>query len=136
MKKTERLQLFNRIFLKYAREMWIHSGDCGKDRRAYSIISRKEIILPRDSFSNPSEWDIIVLLHEIGHIKTNRDSMRVYEKEYLATQWSADEARRLGFPVKQLWKDAFRDYILEKRQMCLNRGGKNVADEEALVIQW
>jgi hypothetical protein len=136
MKKAERLQLFNRIFLRYCREMWIHAGDCGKDRRAYSIISRREIILPGDSFTNPSEWDILILLHEIGHVLTNKDSMRVYEKEYLATQWSADAAKEWGLHVIPLWKDAFREYILEKRQMCLNRGGKNVPDEDELAINW
>lgn len=128
--------LFNKIYLKYANEMWIHAGDCGKDKRAHSIVSKKEVVVPMGTFSNPAKWDILVLLHEIGHIKTNKDSMKVYEKEFLATQWAANEAKNWGFKIEKEWKQIYQNYIWEKRDMCIRKGGKNVADKNELVVKW
>lgn len=136
MTVRERKHMFNRIREKYSKEMWIHEGDCGKDERAYSYVLSREIVMPPGSLDAPTEWNILSLLHEIGHVKTNTRNMRVYEKEYYATQWAADEARRIGLPVKQIWKDAYRDYILQKRQMCINKKGRDVASVESLMINW
>ncbi len=136
MTVNERKALFTQLYNKYSREMYIHSGDCGPDKRAYSYVMRREIVLPEESFNNPSEWQILELLHEVGHVKTNTHRMKVYEKEFLATQWSANEAKKLGFPIKQLWRDAYQQYIWDKRQMCINRKGKNVPEKEDLIIQW
>ncbi len=136
MTAKERKALFRSIYNKYCGEMYIHSGDCGPDNRGYSYVLRREIILPKESFSNPSEWQILELLHEIGHVKTNTRRMKVYEKEFHATQWSANEAKKLGLPIKQLWRDAYQQYIWEKRQMCINHKGRNVPKKEDLIIQW
>ena len=136
MNSFRRFMLFNDIYLKYANEMWIHVGDCGKEKRAFSYVSNKEVIMPEGVFMNPTEWDILSLLHEIGHIKTNKDSMRVFEKEYLATQWCADEAKRWGFTVKDEWKDVYQKYIWDHRDSCVKRKGKNVPDKSKLVVKW
>ena len=116
--------------------MWIHAGECGKDKRAYSVVSKKEIIVPVGVFSNPTEWDILALLHEIGHIKTNKDSMRVYEKEYLATQWAADEAQKWNFKISGDYKNIYQEYIWDKRNMCIRMNGKNVPSKRSLKIKW
>ncbi len=136
MTHLEIFKLFNAIFSHYGKEMWIHSGDCGPDNRAYSYISLKEVILPCETFRHPTEWDIMALLHEIGHIKTNKEKMRVFEKEFLAVQWSADEAKRWDFKIKSEWKTIYQDYIWEKRDICIRKKGKNVPDRDALIIHW
>lgn len=129
-------ELFKKIYNTYSKEMYIHFMDLEPGESGYSYVSLKEIVLPRKAMVNPSGWNVLALLHEIGHIKTNKDSMRVYEKEYLATQWSADEARRLGFRITDLWKKTYQDYIFDKWAMCVKRGGKNVLPKEKLVIKW
>lgn len=112
MTQIERTELFNDICSKYRSEMNIHSGDCKKDKDIpYSIVFCKEIVMSKKAFSHPSAWDIMCLLHEIGHIKTNNIFMPVCEKEYLATQWSVDEAKKIGFPIEDIWKDCFQNYI-------------------------
>lgn len=136
MTENERIILFNRIYLKYCCEMWIHCGDCGKDNRAFSIVSNNEIVMPFGVFAHPSEWDILSLLHEIGHIKTNTDNMRVYEKEYLATQWSANEAKRIGFKINSTWKNIYQNYIWEKRKYSVSRKVKNIPTKEQLIVKW
>lgn len=128
--------LFQKIYNTYCKEMYIHFMDLAPGESGYSYVSLREIVLPTKAMYNPSGWNVLALLHEVGHIKTNKDSMRVYEKEYLATQWSADEARRLGFHVTDLWKRTYQNYIFDKRTMCINKGGKNVPPKEKLVIKW
>lgn len=136
MNYMERKRMFDNICNFYSRNIWIHVGDCGADGRAFSYVIRREIVLPESAFRNPSEWDILALLHEIGHIKTNTQKMKVYEKEYYATQWAANEAKRIGFYVSPEWKKAYQEYIFEKRQNCINRKGKNVVDKNKLIIKW
>ncbi len=133
---NERKELFTKLYKKYSKEMFIHSGDCGPDNRGYSYVMRREIVLPKESFTNPSEWQILELLHEVGHVKTNTRRMKLYEKEFQAIQWSANEAKKLGFPIKQLWRDAYQQYIWDKRQMSINRRSKKVPEKEDLIIQW
>ena len=132
MTLNERKRIFNNICNKYSNEIWIHPGDCGKDNRAYSYISRREIVLPEDSFSTPSEWAILVLLHEIGHIKTNTSQMKECEKEFYATQWSAIEAKKIGLTIQSSWKKAYQSYIWGKRR----GNSKNALSKEDLVVKW
>lgn len=136
MTQKERKNLFDYIYNKYSKEMWIHEGNCGADKRPYSYIINKEIVLPKNSFRNPSEWIVFALLHEIGHIKTNTTKMKLYEKEFYATQWAATEARNLKFNIRTEWKKVYQDYILDKRQSCVNKKGKNVINKELLLIKW
>lgn len=136
MNARERKQIFNQIREQYSKEMWIREGDCGLDKRPYSYVMHRIIVMHEGTFESPTEWDILTLLHEIGHVKTNTQKMKVYEKEYSATQWSAYEARKIGIPVNDLWREAFQDYIWKKRQMCINKKGKNVANKEALIVKW
>lgn len=128
--------VFDRIYKQFSKEIWIHPGDCGKDDRAYSLVAHREIVLPNECFSNPSEWDILVFLHEIGHVKTNTSDMRVFAKEYYATKWAAAAAQQIGLKIKPLWKKTFQEYIWNKRQNCINHKGKNVPSKEALLINW
>ena len=134
MNKEECRRIFQSIFNQYSKEMWIHSGGC--EDRSYSYIVRREIEMPKSVFENPDEWDIITLLHEIGHIKTNNHKMKVYEKEYYATQWSANKAREIGFVVKKEFREVYQTYIWDKRQMCINKKGKNVPNKAELIIKW
>ena len=136
MRKRERVKMFNAIYDKYRKEMRIYPGDCGPDNIAYSYVSLRTIVMPEKAFSDPSEWDILCLFHEIGHIKTNTDNMKVVQKEYLATQWAADEAKKWGFHIKQLYKDAYQDYIWEKRDLSIKHRGKNVPSREAVRVRW
>ena len=136
MTYKERKEMFSRVYNKYANSINIHSCDCGKDNRAFSYITHREIVLPESSFKNPSEWAILVLLHEIGHVLTNNTRMKMYEMEYYATQWSAIEAKKWGLKIRPEWKKAFQDYIWEKRELSINHNGINVPSKESLVIKW
>lgn len=136
MTKKECKKVFDRIYQQFSKDIWIHPGDCGKDDRAYSYVLNREIVLPNKVFTNPSEWDILVFLHEIGHVKTNKADMRVFAKEYYATKWASIAARQIGLKVKPEWQVTFQEYIWDKRLECINKKGKNVPSKEALLIKW
>ena len=129
-------EMYKKIFDKYSGEMWIHEGDCGADNVAYSYIIRREIVVPDGCFSHPNEWDVFALLHEIGHVKTNHPKMKRYEKEFYATQWSAIEAKKIGFKIKEEFKSVYQAYIWDKRQMSINMKAKSVAKKEDLIVKW
>ena len=131
MTQKERSKLFKDICTKYENSMWIHPGDCGENNSPYSIVLFREIVLPRTAFSRPSAWNIMCLLHEIGHVKTNAEDMPVYQKEYLATQWSAEEAKKIGFKIEDIWKECFQNYIWD----FLKDDGAS-ANREELVVNW
>lgn len=137
MTLKERRQLFNRIFNAYSKEMYIHGVDNSEDDECgYTYISKREITLPKKWFNNPSEWAIFVLLHEVGHVKTNTMWMPLYEKEYLATQWAADVARKIGFHIATEYKDTYQEYIWGKRTEAVKKRTPNVAKKQDLVIKW
>ncbi len=129
-------ELFKKIYDKYSKEMYIHFMELPPRESGYSYLAYREIVLPKKAATNPSGWNVLALLHEVGHIKTNNERMRLFEKEYYATQWSANEARKLGFKVTELWKTTYQDYIFEKRAMYIKEGGRNVPPKEKLVIKW
>ena len=134
--KLRNEDLFECICRMYGREMYIHPGKMAHRESGYSYVAYREIVLPERAFQNPSGWDVLTLLHEIGHIKTNTERMKLYEKEYLATQWSADEAKKWDFTIIDLWRKTYQDYIFSKRDICIREGGKNVPPESKLMIRW
>ena len=132
MNQKERKELFNSICSTYKTEMWIHSGDSNP----YSIVLYKEVVMPKKAFSRPSAWDIMCLLHEIGHIKTNKECMPTCEKEYLATQWSVNEARIIGFKIEDIWKECFQDYIWNYFDEEKNELTNCSIQKEDLIVSW
>lgn len=136
MTKKERRKMFDAVYHKYNKEMIILPGDCGPDDIAFSYVSLRYIAMPYKAFKDPSEWDILCLFHEIGHIKTNTEKMKICEKEYFATQWAADEAKKWNFQVRQLYRDTYQNYIWEKRELGLKHKGKNLPTKEELVVKW
>ena len=137
MTLKERRLMFNRIYNTYSGEIYIHGVDCDEDdERGYTYISRKEITLPKKWFTFPTKWAIFVLLHEVGHVKTNTLWMPLYEKEVLATQWAADTAREIGFSINKAQRKAYQDYIWEKREEDFDRIGGIIPGREDLVVNW
>jgi hypothetical protein len=67
------------------------------------------------------------LLHEVGHIVTNRASMHRYEQEYYATQWAIDRCADYGIPVPQKTVDRYQKYIELELQRGIRRGLKRFA---------
>ena len=132
MTKGQRIELFNRIYLKYCNQMWIHAGIKGDG--FYSRIIAKEVAIEPDTFLDPSEWAIFATLHEIGHVLTNTPKMKRCTQEYLATQWALDEARKLGFAVPQQYIDTYQNYIWQWRDRSIRLKGKAVPTKEELRL--
>ena len=136
MTDHEIFMMYHTMFQEYSAEnIWIRFIEI-EDNRAYSCVKSRIISMPARSFLHPTGWDILCLLHEVGHIMTNTPKMRVFECEFFATQWAAEEAKKWGGVVKDLWKNTYQKYIWDKRKDCIRRRGKNVPDMENLIISW
>ena len=133
MTKSQLQQFHHQIYQKYCRQMWIHSGL--NEDEFYSYLGSKEVIIPPSTWTNPTEWSVFSLLHEIGHILTNTTQMKRCEQEFLATQWAIDEAKNIGFPLKKLYIDAYQSYIWEWRTNAIKHKAKKVPTIGQLTLQ-
>lgn len=83
---------------------------------------------------NPSMEDLGDLLHEIGHIITNRDGMCQAEEEFLATQWAINNSKRFGVTFSDKRIHQFQVYIFNKRNEDI-RSGLKVPPKSQLTLQ-
>lgn len=133
MTLEKRRVLFNRIYMKYRNDAWIH---CGANNKFAACLEEKYIVVPQGVFTNPSEWDIFALLHEVGHIKTNTTQMKRYYQEYLATQWALDESKNWGFEVYKYFIDVYQEYIYKWRERSIKLKGKKIHSKEELLLKY
>ena len=124
--------MFYDIYLNYCTKAWIHAGEkgCGY----YSYIKVKEIVIDPEMFTNPTEWGIFAMLHEIGHVMTNTIQMKRYEQEYLATVWAINEAKKIGFNVPKSYISIYQDYIWKWRETSIKRKAKFVVSKDSLTL--
>ena len=121
--------VFISICLKYSGLMNIHAGD-----GFYARLSERDVVVPAATFETADDWDVFALLHEIGHIMTNKPTQKRCVKEYLATQWALEEASKLGFIVERSYIENYQDYIWWWREMSTKLRGKNVPGKEDLTL--
>lgn len=63
------------------------------------------------------------LLHEIGHIETNKSGMRRAEQEYFATVWAIAECKKYGIEIPKKIIDDYQWYIDDEIDRGVRRGG-------------
>lgn len=62
------------------------------------------------------------LLHEIGHIETNKAGMKRCEQESEATLWANAHIKELGLPLKRKIINKFKKYIRRTYDRGIRRG--------------
>lgn len=132
---AERIELFKMIYTKYRRKMWIHSG--AEPGEYYSLIESRQVVIPGKAFIEPRDWDIFALLHEIGHVLTNKKRMKRCQMEYEATVWAIKEAHRIGFDIPPAYRKTYQDYIWSWLDAGIKvRGSKGMPTRESLTLHW
>jgi hypothetical protein len=63
------------------------------------------------------------LFHEIGHIMTNKSTMRRAEEEYYATVWAIEEMKKYNLTVPQKTLQEYQEYIDMEIDRGIRRGG-------------
>ena len=66
---------------------------------------------------------LMLLLHEIGHIRTGNQSSRSLS-ETTATKWAIERLKALGLPIKRRYTKPYKDYIAMTYRRGLRRGLK------------
>ena len=61
----------------------------------------------REDFDNY----LFCVLHEVGHCETFESKQTEAEKEFFATQWASDNARRYDVTIDEKEKDEWQNYI-------------------------
>lgn len=129
MTKKELVYWRDFVYNMYKNEFKLN---CTYSNAKTACINRKERVI----FFNKRDWDnptydtIFDLLHEIGHYKTNTDDMRRCVKEFFATQWAIDEAKRIGFPVDKHTIELFQEYIWEWLDRLVKAAGEQIIPKD------
>ena len=76
------------------------------------------------------------MLHEVGHLKTNKKGMKRCEEEFYATQWAIKEMKKYKFELDQKDKQIFQNYIWQWRERGIKLKGKNMPSKEQLTLVW
>ena len=95
------------IINKYKKKMMIlfYDGDsmCYRDNRIIFLSNRIK--------ENPIDDNIFEMLHEIGHILNNNDTMKKCEREYYATVWAIKESKKYKLNISNGCKRLYQNYI-------------------------
>jgi hypothetical protein len=73
--------------------------------------NNKIIFLSNKIKDNPIDDNIFEMLHEIGHILNNDDSMKKCEREYNATVWAIKESKKYRLNISNNCKKLYQNYI-------------------------
>ena len=106
------VELQNKLIIEYR---IVHKPDSKCWNRTHCHPKERQVCKHHIKESYKS---LFTLLHEIGHIETDRPSMRRCEQESEATLWAVDKLKQLGIPVKRKVIKEYKGYI----KMTYDRG--------------
>lgn len=122
----------NEVIKKY--KVDICDGTKCKDDwgRTHAHIRPRRVCKWKQSNSIASTF---TLFHEIGHIMTNKSTMRRAEEEYYATVWAIEKMEEYGLEVPQNLLDRYQRYIDREKARGIRRGGTGY-DDLLLMGAW
>jgi hypothetical protein len=65
---------------------------------------------------------LYLLLHEIGHLETDKPRMKRCEQESEAVKWSHQKLKELGLPVKRRYAFSYKRYVRRTWERGIRRG--------------
>jgi len=93
----------------------IHEPDSKCWKRTHVHVKQRRIC---KHHIKESYQALFILLHEIGHIMTDRPGMKRAESESEAIIWQVAKMREFGFKIKQKELKKYKDYV----RMTYDRG--------------
>ncbi len=111
----------NEVVQRYAIDL-CDGSKCRSDwHRTHAHLKLRRVCKWKQANSFASTF---TLLHEVGHIVTNTQSMHRYEQEYYATQWAIDRCRDYGLAVPERTVEQYQRYIDLELERGIRRGLK------------
>jgi len=132
MKKSV-LQIQNDLIVKYCNTINFRPTN---EKGAYCYVPERIICISCDNFLNPTPTSLFDLLHEIGHIMTNKPGMKRCEEEFYATQWAIAEMKKYKYEISDKRKNVFQEYIWKWRDTAIKLKAKSVPSREELTLKW
>lgn len=117
------IDIQNEVIKKYR----VHvSAGCplGYRTRTHAHPKLRQVCKWKQANSIPSTF---TLLHEVGHIETDRPGMRRAEQEYHATVWALERCKEYSIEVPRALIEKYQKYIDEEKARGMRRGGKGYA---------
>ena len=73
--------------------------------------------IPANSYKS-----LFTLLHEIGHLETDKKGMKRCEQESEATRWAVEQLRGMGLKIKQSILKRYKEYTRMTYDRGMRRG--------------
>lgn len=83
----------------------------------------------------PTNDDLFDLLHEIGHIITNKYKMKRCIEEFLATKWAIENSSKFNVICSDKRFKEYQKYIYKWRETSIKHKAKNVPSMQQLTLQ-
>lgn len=127
-------ELEEKIIDKYRKEgcIFLYKSECD---RAYCYLNSGLIIVDVNKIMNPTDTFIFDLLHEIGHIMSNKEGMKRWEEEASATEWAIKEAKKYNITISQNTRNRYDKYINDWITYARKHKSKNIPTKE-YVCNW
>lgn len=110
--------------------------DLKKGEVPYCYLKSKEIHFEQKRFDKPTSRDVFDLLHEIGHLETNKPGMKRCEEEYYATMWAIEKMKKYDFDIPQNDKAEFQEYVWKWREIGIKHKAKTIPSKKQLMLRW
>ncbi len=107
-----------------------------EDKYNYCYLDSKTIYVSIIQYEKANAESIFNLLHEIGHIKTNKPGMKRCEEEFYATEWAIKEINNLNIKLEDRVKTSYQSYIYNWRGSAIRRHAKQVPSIKELTLKW
>ena len=136
MDKEKIIQIREKIFDDYRGKIYIAYSFDPKFTTAEAFLETRLVLFPQKFRTDPDEYALFTILHEIGHLMTNNQKQKRYYQEYLATQWAIEKSKKYGIPVSQKTLRIYQEYILRWRDSSIKRKGKNIHSIERVILKY
>lgn len=116
------------VIRKYRITIDEHSACWG---RTHAHVRERRVCKWKQKNSVQSTFE---LLHEVGHIVSNKSGMRRCEQEYHATVWAIERAKEYGLTIPKETISDYQDYINRELDRGVRRHGQNYNKEYVLTV--
>lgn len=102
----------------------------------YCYLQEKEIYIPTRSLLSPTNISLFDLLHEIGHLRTNKIKMKRCLQECLATRWAIGESKKYGVVIPKWRQRQFNEDVEKWKLIAIKHNAKNMPKPSELKLDW
>ena len=133
-KKNKYYIMMNDIMDKYKKENIIFIFT--DEKLDYCYLDTYKVYISKNQYENADAESVFNLLHEIGHLKSNKPGMKRCEEEYYATVWAIKKSKKYNIKIPKYIRNSYQEYIYNWRTSAIKKHAKIVPSIKELTLIW